>query len=110
MSDMKHPAPEELVSWIYGETAGRAKRELQAHVNECVECRAQVDLWRATGEALDDLPAPVARRRWTPMPAPLQWAAAAALFVVLGMALSRFAFATDEGKLRAALQTQMQQQ
>jgi hypothetical protein len=111
MSDMKHPTAEELVSWVYGETSGRAKRELQVHVNECGECRAQVDLWRETGDALEDLPAPAARRGWTPVvAAPLRWAAAAALFVALGIVLGRFAFSTDEGKLRAALHVQMEEQ
>lgn len=105
---MKHPAPEELVSWVYGEATARSQRELRDHVAECAECREQVDSWRATAEALNDLPAPVARRRWTPVP--VQWAAAAALFVALGIVLGRFAFATDEAKLRAALQTEMRQQ
>lgn len=107
-SDMKHPSPEELVSWVYGEASGRATRELQAHVEHCAQCRAQVDDWRATAETLNDLPAPVARRRWTPVP--LQWAAAAALFVALGIVVGRFAFATDEAKLRAALQSELRQQ
>ena len=105
---MKHPTPEELVSWIYGEKTTHSRRELQSHVNECAECRTQVDAWRATTEILNDLPAPVARRRWTPVP--LQWAAAAALFVALGIVLGRFAFSTDEAKLRAALRVDMQQQ
>jgi hypothetical protein len=105
---MKHPTPEELVSWIYGEKTTHSRRELQSHVNECAECRTQVDAWRATTEILNDLPAPVARRRWTPVP--LQWAAAAALFVALGIVLGRFAFSTDEAKLRAALRADMQQQ
>ncbi len=105
---MKHPTPEELVSWFYGERTTHSKRELQSHVDECAECRAQVDAWRATTEVLNDLPAPVARRRWTPVP--LQWAAAAALFMALGIVLGRFAFATDEAKLRAALHADMQQQ
>ena len=105
---MKHPTPEELVSWFYGEKTTRSSRELQSHVDECAGCRAQVDAWRATTEVLDDLPAPVARRRWTPVP--LQWAAAAALFVALGIVLGRFAFSTDEAGLRAALHADMQQQ
>src|SRR5688572_23395272 len=105
---MKHPTPEELVSWFYGEKTTRSSRDLQSHVDECAECRAQVDAWRATTEVLNDLPAPVARRRWTP--APQQWAAAAALFLVLGIVLGRFAFSTDEAKLRAALHADMQQQ
>ena len=105
---MKHPTPEELVSWVYGEAMPRATRELHAHVEKCAECRAQVDSWRATAEVLNDLPAPVARKRWTPVP--VQWAAAAALFVALSIVLGRFAFATDEAKLRAALQSEMRQQ
>jgi len=105
---MKHPTPEELVSWIYGEKTTHSKRDLQSHVDECVECCAQVDAWRATTEVLNDLPSPVARRRWTPVP--LQWAAAAALFVALGIVVGGFAFSTDEAKLRAALHADMQQQ
>ena len=105
---MKHPTPEELISWLYGEKTTRSRRELQSHVDQCAECRGQVDAWRATTEVLNDLPAPVARRRWTPVP--LQWAAAAALFVALGMVLGGFAFSTDEAKLRAALHADMQQQ
>jgi hypothetical protein len=105
---MKHPTPEELVSWFYGEKTTRSSRELRAHVDECAECRAQIDAWRTTTEVLNDLPAPVARRRWTPVP--LQWAAAAALFLALGIVLGRFAFSTNEAKLRAALHSGMQQQ
>jgi hypothetical protein len=107
---MKHPTPEELISWLYGEKTTRSRRELQSHVDQCAECRAQVDAWRATTEVLNDLPAPVARRRWTPVP--LQWAAAAALFVALGIGivLGYFAFSADEAKLRAALHADMQQQ
>jgi hypothetical protein len=107
---MKHPTAEELVSWVYGEASGRAKRELQAHVEECAECRAQVDVWRATSDALDELPAPVMRRQWTPVTLPVQWAAAAALILALGIVLGRFAFPTNETKSRAALQSDMQQQ
>ena len=108
---MKHPTPEELVSWIYGEKTTHSRRDLQSHVAECSECRAQVDAWRATTDVLNDLPAPAApRRRWTPVAAPLQWAVAAALFMALGIVLGRFAFSTDEAKLRAALQADMQQQ
>lgn len=107
-NDMKHPTAEELVSWVYGETTPRAKRELQAHVDECAECRAQVQTWRATGEALDALPAPVTGRRWTR--APLQWAAAAALFIALGVAVDRFALPARGAKLRTALQAEMQEQ
>lgn len=104
---MKHPTPEELVSWVYGE-ANNAK-ELSAHVKECAECRAQVETWRATMKTLDDLPAPVVRRRFTWAP-PVQWAAAAALFLALGIVVGRFAFSSSEAKLRAAVQNEMTEQ
>ena len=107
---MKHPTAEELVSWVYGEASGRTKRSLQAHVDECAECRAQVDLWRTTSDALDELPAPVTRRRWTPVTLPVRWAAAAAVILAVGIALGRYAFPTNEAKLRASLQADMQEQ
>jgi hypothetical protein len=102
---MKHPTPEELVSWVYGETNNK---QLSAHVKECAECRAQTETWRGIMKTLDDLPAPAARRRFAW--APVQWAAAAALFLLLGIITGRFAFSTDEAKLRAAVQSEMQQQ
>jgi anti-sigma factor RsiW len=102
---MKHPTPEELVSWVYGEATPREQRELRAHLNECAECRAQVEIWRGTMKTLDEMPAPVAHRR--SVPAPLQWAAAAAIFLVLGIGLGRFAFATN---IRASVKSEMQQQ
>jgi hypothetical protein len=101
---MKHPTPEELVSWIYGE----GPKQLNAHVKECAECRAQVETWRGTMKALDELPAPVTRRPLAP--APVRWAAAAALFLLLGIIMGRLAFSTSEANLRATMQKEMQQQ
>jgi hypothetical protein len=40
---MKHPSPEELMSWIYGEVTPQARRQLGAHVEACAECREQVE-------------------------------------------------------------------
>ena len=101
---MKHPTPEELVSWVYGE----GPKQLSAHVKECAECRAQVETWRGTMKTLDDLPAPVTRRRFARVP--VQWVAVAALFLVLGIIAGRFAFSTNEADLRATMQKEMQQQ
>jgi len=101
---MKHPTPEELVSWIYGE----GPKQLSAHVKECAECRAQVETWRGTMKTLDDLPAPVTRRRFAP--APVRWAAVAALFLVLGITMGRFAFSTSEANLRASVDSTVKEQ
>src|SRR2546426_3743693 len=79
---MNHPTPEQLVSWVYGESTPKEQRELRAHLNDCADCRAQVDTWRGTMNTLDEMPAPVAHRRSTSRP--LQWAAAATLIVGFG--------------------------
>ncbi len=89
---MNHPTSEQLVSWVYGEATPKEQRELHAHLNECADCRAQVDTWRGTMKTLDELPALVAHRR--SVPARLQWAAAAAVLLAVGIGLGRFAFAT----------------
>ena len=99
---MKHPTPEELVSWIYGE----GPKQLSAHIKECAECRTQVETWRGTMKTLDDLPAPVTRRRFAP--AAVRWAAAAAVFLLLGVIMGRLAF-SSEANLRATMQKEMQQ-
>jgi hypothetical protein len=101
---MTHPASEQLVSWIYGEATN--SKELRAHLNVCAECRAQVETWRNTMKALDEMPAPVAHRR--SVSRPLQWAAAAALIV--GFAAGAFAFSARESKMRAAMRSDMQEQ
>lgn len=103
---MKHPTPDELVSWVYGES--NAEKEIRAHMKECAQCRAQVETWRGTGKILDELPAPVARRRFAW--APLQWAAVAAVFLALGIVLGRFAYSSNETNLRAAMLSEMQEQ
>ncbi|HMJ66441.1 MAG TPA: zf-HC2 domain-containing protein [Candidatus Binatia bacterium] len=102
---MNHPTSEQLVSWVYGEATPKEQRELRAHLNECADCRAQIETWRGTMKTLDELPAPVAHRR--SVPAPLQWAAAAAVLLAVGIGLGRFAFA---GGLRASMKTEVQQQ
>jgi hypothetical protein len=105
---MKHPAPEELVSWFYGEANSREQREIKAHVDGCATCRAQVDTWRDTSRVLNDLPAPAARKRFAS--APWQWAAAAALLLGLGIALGRFALPGDNARLRAVRSAEMERQ
>jgi hypothetical protein len=104
---MKHPTPEELVSWVYGDGTQTERRHVNGHLKECAECRAQVDMWRSTMKGLDELPAPSAQRRRF-MPVPLQWAAAAA--VVLAPYIAGAIFFTGEAKRRTATQQEARQQ
>lgn len=50
---MSHPAPEEWMTFLYGEAKPAARREMQVHLETCDTCRAQMDQWRATSTALD---------------------------------------------------------
>jgi hypothetical protein len=104
---MKHPAPEELMTLLYGEASGQEKKELTRHLNECAECRRQMAQWRGTMECLDEMPAPATRRR--SVPAPVRWLAAAAMLIGLGIVVGQFAFVTDDATLRAGLRAEMDQ-
>jgi hypothetical protein len=105
---MKHPASEQWMTLLYGESTAEEKRALTDHLNECGECRAHVAKWRGAMKSLNDWRVPVARKRAAPTP--VRWAAAAAVVVGLGIVLGRFAFSPVEGKLRIAMESQMQQQ
>ncbi len=105
---MKHPAPEEWMAWLYGEVTAGERKSLTHHLDHCAECRAQVAAWRGTMSVLDEMPAPVERKR---IPAiPLQWAAAAALLLVLGIAVGGLVFSSRSSRLDAAMQQRVDQQ
>ena len=40
---MKHPNRDELAPFVFGETSPATTRELNSHLRECAECRAQVE-------------------------------------------------------------------
>jgi hypothetical protein len=86
---MKHPLPEQWMTWLYGESTPAEKTHLETHLRSCAECQAKVKVWRASASALDSWSLPVKRpTRWA-RPA-LKWAAAAAVVLALGFGLGRF--------------------
>lgn len=106
---LTHPEAAEWMALLYHEHTPGRKRELEAHLDRCPTCAAQVEAWRGSARALDDwtLPAtqPVRRPKLPPalFPSPwsfarsgrrpaltaLKWAAAAVLVLGLGFGLGR---------------------
>ncbi len=107
---MNHPAREEWAPFIYGESARDDRRRLEAHLQNCSECRALVEEWRQSSRQLDRWKLP--RRR-----VPLDWlapalrlAAASVLVLGLGFGIGRFtAGSNDLEKLRVRLEPQIRE-
>ena len=88
---LNHPDAAQWMGFLYGEIAPEKKRELAAHLAGCAACANQVRTWGSAMKDLDEWSLPAARpqkREWVPA---LRWAAAAALVLVVGFALGRFA-------------------
>jgi Putative zinc-finger len=101
---MKHPEREEWVPFIFGEAEAGQRRQLESHLDDCAECRDEIQSWQRSLGRLDSwkLP-PVVKRR--PNFAPLmKWAAAAAVVLCVGFAIGRSTAAhMDAEKVRAAV-------
>ena len=102
---MNHPKPEEWVSYVYGESPADSRRELAAHLQECGQCREEIETWKRSLKRLDAWKPATARRTRLEIPAPfLKWAAAAAFLLLAGILVGRAtAPRLDAEKLRAQL-------
>lgn len=89
---MKHPASDELMSYLYDELEREPRREIEQHLGQCDPCRAQVAQWRATARQLDAYA--VARTRplraaWQPLTRWAVAAATAAAVLLVGFTIGR---------------------
>ena len=50
---MAHPNHEEWMKYLYGELAPPKQKTLAGHLQDCVECREQVDAWQTAIVVLD---------------------------------------------------------
>lgn len=81
---MKHPSKEQWMDFVYGESADAP--QLRAHLASCEQCRADVEAWRGTMRALDTWKPDESRAR-TGGATWVRWAAAAAVFFAVGIAI-----------------------
>ena len=99
---MNHPKREEWAPYLFGETKIEVRRELNAHLKECADCRQEIENWQRSLARLDAW-----KLQSVPKPglnfAPyLNWAAAAALLLLLGFGIGRLTAKADVDKVRAA--------
>jgi anti-sigma factor RsiW len=93
---VNHPSQGEWVAFLYGEVPSKTKRDLQAHLDACPACSAQVESWRSSMSALDTWRLPARRSAPTAnVLVPIfKWAAAAAAVLVVGFLLGRHSSST----------------
>src|SRR5215471_16727534 len=87
---MNHPTNEEWLPFLDGEVSAETQARLNAHLEQCPSCAAQVAAWRRTIQKLHNLSVPErhpVRRPWA-QPA-LKWAIAAAVTLFAGFGLGR---------------------
>lgn len=79
------------MEYLYDEVSARTRRQLDAHLRECTECRSHLERWQSTLAILDCDEGRMTRstpRRWSWIVQPaLPWAAAIALALGLGFAV-----------------------
>jgi hypothetical protein len=100
---MNHPTREQWMSFLYEDIEATEKNNLTAHLDSCDACRRQIATWRGTMSNLNqwNLAAPTPRRAAQPW---LRWAAAAAIFLTLGISIGAATRASAPPSDRAELQ------
>src|SRR5579859_5609001 len=107
---MNHPKPEEFVAYVYGETTGAVQRQLADHLQNCPQCRQEIESWQRSLKGLDNWKLPRPSREPSRLVLPvLRWAAAAVIILFAGILVGRAtAPKVDLEKLRAAVAPQIQ--
>jgi hypothetical protein len=113
---MKHPNRDEWAPYVFGEANVTETRRLEAHLESCSECAAEIAGWQRSLKMLDRWSvAPAARARNIVAPV-FRWAVAAAIMLAAGVALGRMtgpsaqAIRADvEASVRSALMADFQQ-
>jgi hypothetical protein len=112
---MKHPTQEEWMDYLYHEAPANERAKLSAHLAACPECRTQVQGWQKTMTSLDTWqPAIKEAPAFSWLPA-IRWAAAAAIMLSLGFALSQMTtpkvdVAALQAQVRTEIATELKQQ
>jgi hypothetical protein len=105
---MNHPKPEEWVPYVYGEATSAARRELAAHLQDCPQCREEIETWKRSLRRLDAWKVPRTRPTSELLMPFLKWAAAAAIVLATGISIGRAtAPKADVEKLRLAIAPQI---
>ncbi len=107
---MNHPTREEWVPYLFGEAKSDARRQLNAHLKDCPDCRQEIETWKMSLGLLDAWKLPP-----VPRPAPsfaplLNWAAAAAVILLVGFGIGRLTAKANVQKVRAAIEPELRRE
>lgn len=105
--DMKHPAREEWMDYIYGELPKPQRADLAAHLKSCPSCAAQLARWGAVQDRLDDWQLREVKRPRRHFAA-FKWAIAAALMIAALGAAFGFGRTSASNALRQEMRAVVQ--
>ncbi len=107
---MNHPTKEDLISFLYDETSPEKKSELNAHLQTCADCRAQISEWQKIKGELGAWKIPATAKRPFIFAKAMKWAAAAVFMLTVGFAFGRFhAPQVDAKKLQDEIEARLEQ-
>jgi|ERR1044071_2405053 anti-sigma factor RsiW len=107
---MNHPTREEWVPYVFGEAKSDVRQQLNAHLRNCPDCRQEIESWKASLKLLDSWKLPRISKP-APVYAPFfNWAAAAAMIMLLGFGIGRLTARADVQKVRAAIEPELRRE
>jgi hypothetical protein len=102
---MKHPEREDWIPFIFGEADTIERRRLESHLDDCAECRDEIQSWRRSIVRLDSWKVTPARIRGATFVPLVKWAAAAAVVLSIGFGIGRITAAqVNTERVRAAVE------
>src|SRR5689334_13280453 len=108
---MNHPKHEEWVPYLFGETKPEVRRQFKAHLRDCADCRNEIECWQRSLGRLNAWKLPPTPRAVLTFAPILNWAAAAALVLLVGFGAGRLtAGKADVAKVRAALAPELRRE
>lgn len=107
---MNHPKPEEWVPFLYGGLQPDTHRHLKSHLQNCADCRGELERWKRSLHRLDAWKLPRARGSAGLFAPTFKWAAVSFVVLLIGFGLGLFTGgAAVAGRVRAQLEPQVRQ-
>ena len=94
------------MSYLYDECEAGERERLEAHLGECEECRARIDVWRSAQGELDQWKLPAFGRPASAIPV-LKWGLAALFLLGLGFGFGRLGMSYELKRVRGEVTAEL---